>query len=167
MITIAGERVDRLEQPGRGAGLQVDAGADAEDEPLGLGEVEVALEQPHGAGDVDVDVADLDVAQPEGARVEARVELGGDPDLARRGRGLGIVLEVDGERQRLAGRDMNPLFSAVNGPVIDARPASCPALLMYWSRLSGMTGCPLTSCTLVIWNDGGRLARLSQPTQGT
>ena len=56
---------------------------------------------------------------------------------------------------------MKPLSSAVNGPVIDARPASWPALLMYWSRSSGMTGWPLTSWTLVIWNDGGRLARLA------
>ena len=62
---------------------------------------------------------------------------------------------------------MKPLSSAVNGPVIDASPASCPAFVRYWSRSSGMTGWPLTSCTLVIWNDGGKSARASKLTHGT
>ena len=81
---LAGRRVDRLQQPGDRAGLDIDPRADAEDEPLGLGEVEVALERADRIGDVDLDVADLEVAQPEAAGVEVGVELADDPDLADR-----------------------------------------------------------------------------------
>jgi len=41
---LARVRVDRLQQPGRGARGDVDAGADAQDESLAAAEVEVALE---------------------------------------------------------------------------------------------------------------------------
>src|SRR6185503_9871571 len=44
--------VDGLEQPGGGVGEDVDAGADAQDEPLGPDEVEIPLERTEAGRDV-------------------------------------------------------------------------------------------------------------------
>ena len=83
----AGVRVDGLQQPGDRAAVDVDAGADAEDEALALREIEIAVERAQAAGNLHLQIADLQIAQPEAARVEVRVELFDDAHLVdRRGR---------------------------------------------------------------------------------
>ena len=70
---LAGVGVDRLDEPGRHSREAVDAGAHAQHETLVAAEVEVALEHRLVGRHVDVDVADLQVAQAQAARVEAGV----------------------------------------------------------------------------------------------
>src|SRR5205807_2041969 len=67
--------------------------------------IKIALEQRQVAGNADVNGADLDGAQSERFRIEIGIELGGDADLPRLAGCLRVVLEIDGEWQRLPGRD--------------------------------------------------------------
>ena len=100
----AGLRVDGLQHPGSGVGAWVDTSGNAQDEALGVAQVEVALEQRAAGRDVDRDVAELDVAQAEGSRVERRIERAGDADFGDGTRGGGRVLELHRVRQGLAHR---------------------------------------------------------------
>ena len=98
----AGVGVDGLDQPGGDAARGVDAGADAQHEALAAGEVEVALEGRQARRHVHVDVADLEVTQAQAGRVEIRVELRHQAQLAHCGAaGVG---EADGVGQRVVGR---------------------------------------------------------------
>src|SRR5262249_10101261 len=116
---LAGQRVDGLQQPRDRVRTDVYAGADAQDEPPALAEVEVALEGADRAGDVDLQVAELQITEAEGARIEIGVELLDDTDLAdRRGR-AGAVLELDSERQRLAQR--HELLRSVGQGAVECR----------------------------------------------
>jgi hypothetical protein len=97
---LAAIRVDGLQQPGRDAGRWLDAGADAQDEALAGGEVEIALETGLIGWQVDLNVADPDVAEPERARIEAGVELADQAQLA--GRGFARVAEGNVEGSGVA-----------------------------------------------------------------
>ena len=67
--------------------LEIHAGADAQDEAVGLREVEVALVEAVAGRDVDGDVADLDVAQLERLGIDVGVERHGDADFVGVGAG--------------------------------------------------------------------------------
>ena len=96
----ARQRVDGGEQPQGGAGDDVDAGGDPQDDAALVDQVEVADEGAPILGDVDVDVAQPNVAEAEAPQVEVVVELLHDADLGDGPIGVGRVLEADrvGER---------------------------------------------------------------------
>src|SRR5207248_9803899 len=64
------------------------------------------LETRAAAGEGEAAVPDLQGPEPEASRVEVRVEVDDDLHLADRRGGRRVVLELDGERERLAGRDV-------------------------------------------------------------
>src|SRR5207302_4631616 len=65
----------------------------------------VALEGAYVTGNVNGQIAQLKVAQAEGAGLETRVEVADDLNLADRGGGLRPIRELDRKRQGLAERD--------------------------------------------------------------
>ena len=83
----------------------VDAGADAQDEALALGEIEIALECADRIRDVNLEVAELEIAEAERARVEIGIELGDDAYFADRRGGSRRILELDGVGLSRALRD--------------------------------------------------------------
>ncbi len=97
--------IDGLQQPGGCGRTRVDPGGHPQDKSLGVDEVKIALEKSPVGGNVDVDVAHAEVAQPEGARIQVGIQGGHHADLSHGRGGIGCVLEVDGEGQRLADRD--------------------------------------------------------------
>ncbi|MCG3170389.1 MAG: hypothetical protein CALGDGBN_01929 [Pseudomonadales bacterium] len=108
-----GHRIDRLQQPGRRRGGGVDTGRDAQHVATRVAQIEVGLEVRAIGRHVDADVAELQVAEPEGARTESRVELRDDADFRWiRGR-VGRVLEADRVRERALRRQELPLAVAL------------------------------------------------------
>ena len=81
---LAGVGVDGLDQPGGHAADGVHARAHAQHEALVAGEIKVALEHGLAGGQVDVDVADLEVAQAQAARVDVGIELADQAQLTHR-----------------------------------------------------------------------------------
>ena len=105
--------VDGGQQPGGGAGEDIDAGDDAEDEAALVDEVELAGERAAAAWDVDVDVAEPDVAEAERADVEVGIELLDDPHLGDEAGRVSGVLEGDEVGQRRVGREETLVACAV------------------------------------------------------
>ena len=100
----AGFRVDRLEHPGSGRTLRIDTGGDAQDEALGVDEIEIALEQRAVGRDVHCDIAQLDIAQAEAERIQRRVDLRQNADFGNRAGRRRRVFELHGVRQGLIHR---------------------------------------------------------------
>ena len=102
---LAGQRVDRLDHPGRRGRVleQVDPRRDAQHEAPRGREIDVLGKAAPPGTDMDGDVAHLDVAEGKTARVEAGIELGDDPDLVHVGAGARIVGESNGVGQRRRG----------------------------------------------------------------
>ena len=99
---LAGFGIDGLQHPAGDAGGGIDARRHPDDETQRLAEVEIALVVGAVRRHRDVDAADLQVAQAEAARTQARIELGNDAHLVGRSGGLGRVLEAHGVGQLLA-----------------------------------------------------------------
>ena len=103
-------RIDRLEEPRRGARRVVERGAHAQHVAFRRGEIEVAGERAALSGDVDGNVAELDVAERERARIEIGIKLAEHADFRDGGTRCRRILERDGVRQR--GADGDELFRA-------------------------------------------------------
>ena len=79
----AGQRVDRLNEPARACRLleQVQHRADPQDETARGSEINLRVEAGAAIRHVDGDVANLDIAEPEAARIKIGIERGDDLDF--------------------------------------------------------------------------------------